>query len=91
MLEKLKDAGCAIDLAKQFVCEQCPVNGAWDADRNEVVLCENSIYSDAHAADVITHELVWNIGAHRVHQPPTLELLPTIYPPCPAVPLDPCL
>eukprot|EP00041_Stephanoeca_diplocostata_P032957 m.1075344 g.1075344 ORF g.1075344 m.1075344 type:complete len:199 (+) comp24239_c1_seq4:191-787(+) len=58
MLEHLERVGCRVDVAKHFVCEPCPMLGAFDAERNEVVLCQNNIVSERDMADVMTHELI---------------------------------
>jgi len=58
MLEKMQQAGCAVNVEKHFVCEECPVLGAFDAERNEIVLCQNNIISEREMADVMTHELI---------------------------------
>lgn len=38
MLEHMERVGCQVDISKHFVCEPCPMLGAFDAERNEVPL-----------------------------------------------------
>ena len=58
MVKALENAGCKVDPERHFTCESCPLNGAFDAHENEVVLCANNIYSEGHMTDVVTHELI---------------------------------
>ncbi|EGD73471.1 Ku70-binding protein [Salpingoeca rosetta] len=58
MLDNLKKIGCPVDVKKFFVCQQCPVSGAFDADRNEIVLCADKLYSRDNAGTIMTHELI---------------------------------
>eukprot|EP00051_Salpingoeca_urceolata_P007907 m.101611 g.101611 ORF g.101611 m.101611 type:complete len:166 (-) comp15469_c0_seq1:53-550(-) len=70
MLKALHDAGCPVDASKHFVCEPCPVantTGAFDASRNQIVLCEDALYSESNTADVLTHELMHAFDHCRGH------------------------
>eukprot|EP00050_Salpingoeca_kvevrii_P019220 m.83690 g.83690 ORF g.83690 m.83690 type:complete len:183 (+) comp8312_c1_seq1:151-699(+) len=67
MLQAMERAGCAVDVDTHLICEPCQENleGAMDAESNEIVLCENTLYSEKHLARVLTHELVHAFDACR--------------------------
>ena len=60
MLISMHEAGYPIKLSRDFTCEPCSpkVAGGFDPYRQQVVLCENNIYSQIHMNEVLTHELV---------------------------------
>eukprot|EP00039_Didymoeca_costata_P006463 m.90446 g.90446 ORF g.90446 m.90446 type:complete len:182 (+) comp13267_c1_seq1:168-713(+) len=67
MLEKLEEAGCKVDIEKQFKCEVCPMAGAFDHYRNEMILCQNNIYSEREMGDTMAHELIHAFDHCRGH------------------------
>ncbi|XP_065842075.1 mitochondrial inner membrane protease ATP23 homolog [Oscarella lobularis] len=60
MLDAMKKVGCEVDVGKHVVCEPCSgkVLGGFDPYRNQVVLCENTVYSQGSMEDTLTHELI---------------------------------
>ena len=60
MLISMHEAGYPVKLSRDFSCEPCSprVAGGYDPYRQQVVLCENNIYSQIHMNEVLTHELV---------------------------------
>ena len=59
-LSQSPHAHSKVDLKKHFVCEPCPprINGFLDAPRNQIVLCQNAVYSAENAGQTLTHELI---------------------------------
>eukprot|EP00038_Savillea_parva_P003539 m.126985 g.126985 ORF g.126985 m.126985 type:complete len:198 (+) comp11203_c1_seq2:351-944(+) len=62
MMKHMERIGCPVDVERHIVCEPCPkhmpINGVFDAGRNEIVLCENNLISERTTGDIITHELI---------------------------------
>ncbi|XP_077991259.1 mitochondrial inner membrane protease ATP23 homolog [Glandiceps talaboti] len=60
LLKAMKDKGCEALQTRHFSCEQCSavVNGGFDPESSQIVLCQNNISSQADMDRVITHELV---------------------------------
>ncbi|EDQ84398.1 uncharacterized protein MONBRDRAFT_30281 [Monosiga brevicollis MX1] len=58
MLDALRTAGCEKDVSKYFVLNECAMSGAYDAERDEIVLCANNIFTPENMTRVVTHELI---------------------------------
>lgn len=60
MLDAMMKAGCEVCVPRHLVCEPCGprVAGGFDPYRQQIVLCENNIYSQGHMDETLTHELV---------------------------------
>ncbi|XP_064400364.1 mitochondrial inner membrane protease ATP23 homolog isoform X2 [Halichondria panicea] len=69
MLDAMRKVGCEVNVDRQFVCEPCGphVAGGYDPETQQVVLCENNIFSQGHMNDVLTHELVHTYDYCRAH------------------------
>ncbi|XP_045608980.1 mitochondrial inner membrane protease ATP23 homolog isoform X2 [Procambarus clarkii] len=60
MLAALKSSGCEVDLGRHISCEVCDVtvNGGYDSETNQVVICQNVTRSEGMIQGVLTHELI---------------------------------
>ncbi|KAK4320083.1 hypothetical protein Pmani_009024 [Petrolisthes manimaculis] len=60
MLSALKSSGCEVDLKRHISCEVCDVtvNGGYDSELNQVVVCQNVSRSQGMTQAVLTHELI---------------------------------
>ena len=60
MLISMQEIGFPVKLSRDFSCEPCSpkVAGSFDPFRQQVVLCQNNIYSQIHMNQVLAHELV---------------------------------
>ncbi|XP_011406005.2 PREDICTED: mitochondrial inner membrane protease ATP23 homolog isoform X4 [Amphimedon queenslandica] len=69
MLNAMKEIGCEVKVGRHLVCEPCGdrLLGGFDEDRNQIVLCENNIYSDDCMTNVLTHELIHAYDHCRAH------------------------
>ena len=69
MLISMHEAGFPVKLSRDFSCEPCSprVAGGFDPYRQQIVLCENTIYSQIHMNEVLTHELIHSFDDKTVN------------------------
>ncbi|KAI6654277.1 Mitochondrial inner membrane protease ATP23-like [Oopsacas minuta] len=69
MLISMHEAGFPVKISRDFACEPCSprVAGGFDPRRQQIVLCENNIYSQIHMNEVLTHELVHSFDDKSVN------------------------
>ncbi|XP_071810146.1 mitochondrial inner membrane protease ATP23 homolog [Asterias amurensis] len=62
LLESLNKLGSEFDIEKQVTCEKCTtetnINGGFDPNRNEILVCENRSPTQRLTSMLLTHELV---------------------------------
>lgn len=60
LMSALKSKGCELDLSRHIVCENCSeeVTGGYDTLENQIIVCQNRVYSEEMTAAVISHELI---------------------------------
>ncbi|XP_065058754.1 mitochondrial inner membrane protease ATP23 homolog [Rhopilema esculentum] len=68
MIQAMEKLGCNFILEKHVTCEPCgdKVNGGFDPERKQVVMCENNISSQTVMNQVMTHELIHAFDVCRV-------------------------
>lgn len=56
----LNSSGCPVDIRRNFSCEVCcdGVLGGYDAETQQVVICQNNVASSGKMATILTHELI---------------------------------
>ncbi|KAF8792632.1 mitochondrial inner membrane protease ATP23 homolog [Argiope bruennichi] len=69
MMDALKSAGCGIDLNRHISCEPCSkvVTGGYDAEMNQIVVCQNTATSKAAVHGALAHEMVHMFDFCRAH------------------------
>ncbi|XP_022658803.1 mitochondrial inner membrane protease ATP23 homolog isoform X1 [Varroa jacobsoni] len=60
MLAALKSSGCEVDPKRHISCEPCnsAVTGGYDAEANQVVICQNNVSGSGLVQGVLAHELL---------------------------------
>lgn len=60
MMEALKASGCPVDLSRHVSCEPCSsiVTGGYDAEMNQIVICQNTATSKGAVHGALAHEMV---------------------------------
>lgn len=60
MMAALKSSGCEIDIRRHISCEVCDssVKGGYDAELNQIVVCQNTVHSQSKMQGVLAHELI---------------------------------
>ncbi|XP_064473963.1 mitochondrial inner membrane protease ATP23 homolog [Ornithodoros turicata] len=60
MLSALRSAGCEVDIRRNIACESCEkiVTGGYDAELNQVVICQNNARSEGVVQGTLAHELL---------------------------------
>ncbi|XP_014477052.1 PREDICTED: mitochondrial inner membrane protease ATP23 homolog [Dinoponera quadriceps] len=60
MVAALKSSGCEIDIRRHISCEVCGpyVTGGYDAELNQVVICQNSAVSKGAVQANLLHEMI---------------------------------
>ncbi|GIY25798.1 mitochondrial inner membrane protease ATP23 homolog [Caerostris extrusa] len=69
MMDALKTTGCAIDLNRHISCEPCSkvVTGGYDAEMNQIVVCQNTATSKSAVHGALAHEMVHMFDFCRAH------------------------
>ncbi|GFY60028.1 mitochondrial inner membrane protease ATP23 homolog [Trichonephila inaurata madagascariensis] len=69
MMDALKTTGCVIDLNRHISCEPCSkvVTGGYDAEMNQIVVCQNTATSKAAIHGALAHEMVHMFDFCRAH------------------------
>ncbi|CAL1269438.1 unnamed protein product [Larinioides sclopetarius] len=69
MMDALKSSGCGIDLNRHISCEPCSqvVTGGYDAEMNQIVVCQNTATSKAAVHGALAHEMVHMYDFCRAH------------------------
>jgi len=67
MMSALESSGCPVDLSRHVACEVCEtsVTGGYDAQNNQIVVCQNMCKSDSLVNGVLTHEMIHMFDACR--------------------------
>ncbi|XP_035729420.1 mitochondrial inner membrane protease ATP23 homolog isoform X2 [Vespa mandarinia] len=60
MMAALKSSGCEIDMRRHISCEICDysVKGGYDAQLNQIVVCQNTAHSESKVQGVLAHEMI---------------------------------
>ncbi|XP_067120491.1 LOW QUALITY PROTEIN: mitochondrial inner membrane protease ATP23 homolog [Centruroides vittatus] len=60
MISALHSSGCDFDLKRHVVCEPCDdvVSGGYDAELNQVIICQNVAKSSGRVQGAMSHELI---------------------------------
>ncbi|KAK6638207.1 hypothetical protein RUM44_008635 [Polyplax serrata] len=60
LIAALKEAGCPVDLRRNFACETCEssVTGGYDQELNQIVVCHNQSKSRSNPDVTLVHELI---------------------------------
>ncbi|KAK8721584.1 hypothetical protein OTU49_012790 [Cherax quadricarinatus] len=60
MMAALKSSGCEVDLTRHISCEVCDVtvNGGYDSELNQVIVCQNVTRTEGMTQGVLAHELI---------------------------------
>ncbi|XP_065185851.1 mitochondrial inner membrane protease ATP23 homolog [Sycon ciliatum] len=70
LLESLESRGCPMRIGVNLLCERCDqpgLNGGFDAERAEAVVCENAVRNGQQVERVLAHELVHAYDHCRAH------------------------
>ncbi|XP_064633240.1 mitochondrial inner membrane protease ATP23 homolog [Lineus longissimus] len=67
LMGAMKNSGCPITLNRHVSCENCKgrVNGGYDPETNQVVVCQNTAVKSSTCCSVLAHEFIHAFDACR--------------------------
>ncbi|KAG7207304.1 hypothetical protein KM043_008972 [Ampulex compressa] len=60
MIAALSSSGCSFDLRRHIACEECgpEVTGGYDTEMNQIVVCQNRLFSSGKVQGTLAHEMI---------------------------------